>query len=112
MQDGAPPHFAAAVRHFLNEQYGQNWIGRAGPIPWPARSPDMNPLDYFLWGYVKSVVYAGDTLVQVDCAKKIRQTFASITPDMIQRSTNDFRRRFQLCEQIHGHHFEQYDRSH
>lgn len=109
MQDGAPPHYAAAVCHYLNDQYGQNWIGRGGPIPWPARSPDLNPLDYFLWGYVKSMVYAGDTLVRVECIQKIMQTFASIQPNMIQRSINDFRRRIQLCERVHGHHFEQLD---
>ena len=22
------------------------WIGRGGPVPWPARSPDLNPLHY------------------------------------------------------------------
>ncbi|GFV23034.1 hypothetical protein TNCV_729851 [Trichonephila clavipes] len=25
---------------------------------WPPRSYDLKPLDYFLWGYVKSLVYA------------------------------------------------------
>ena len=25
---------------------------------WPARSPDLTPLDYFLWGYVKEMVYS------------------------------------------------------
>ncbi|KAJ4438926.1 hypothetical protein ANN_14880 [Periplaneta americana] len=34
------------------------WIGRAGPTPWPARSPDMNPLDFYLRGRLKSLVYA------------------------------------------------------
>lgn len=24
---------------------------------WPARSPELNPCDYFLWGYVKSRAY-------------------------------------------------------
>ena len=32
-------------------------IDRGGPISWPARSPDQTPLDYFLWGHVKSLVY-------------------------------------------------------
>ena len=34
------------------------WIGRNGPIPWPARSPDLSQLDFFLWGYIKNIVYA------------------------------------------------------
>ena len=24
--------------------------------PWPPRSPDITPLDFFLWGYVKDRV--------------------------------------------------------
>ena len=33
------------------------WIGRRGYIEWSARSPDLNPLDYFLWGYLKGKIY-------------------------------------------------------
>ncbi len=25
---------------------------------WPPRSPDLSPLDYFLWGYLKDQVYS------------------------------------------------------
>ncbi|RLU18806.1 hypothetical protein DMN91_009163 [Ooceraea biroi] len=46
MHDGAPPHFAVIVRNFLNETYNNNWIGRGGPVPWPLRSLDFNPLDF------------------------------------------------------------------
>jgi hypothetical protein len=28
-----------------------------GPIARPPRSPDLTPLDFFLWGYVKNTVY-------------------------------------------------------
>jgi len=34
------------------------WIGRGGPIPWPPQSPDLSPLDFFLWGYIKNNGYA------------------------------------------------------
>lgn len=57
MHDGAPAHFRITVREHLNNVYGDKWIGRGGPVSWPARSPDCNPLDYFLWGYIKSLVY-------------------------------------------------------
>ncbi|PNF41577.1 hypothetical protein B7P43_G12103 [Cryptotermes secundus] len=26
-------------------------------MPWPPRSPDLTPLNFFLWGYVKSSVF-------------------------------------------------------
>ncbi|GFY35172.1 uncharacterized protein TNCV_5045471 [Trichonephila clavipes] len=34
------------------------WIGRGGPVNWPARSPDLSCLDFFLWGHMKSLVYS------------------------------------------------------
>jgi hypothetical protein len=48
--DGAHPHFGRAITEFLNEDYEARWIGRGGPLAWPARSPNLNPLDFFLWG--------------------------------------------------------------
>jgi hypothetical protein len=33
------------------------WIGRDGPVLWPARSPDLNPCDFFLRGDLKQIVY-------------------------------------------------------
>ena len=46
-QDCAPPHWGLMVCDFLNETFPNRWIGRIGPTPWPPRSPDITPLDYF-----------------------------------------------------------------
>ncbi|EFN69121.1 hypothetical protein EAG_14837, partial [Camponotus floridanus] len=54
MHDGAPPHYTGIVREYLTNNFGNKWIGRGGPIPWPARSPDLNPLDFFFWGHLKT----------------------------------------------------------
>ncbi|GBO37895.1 hypothetical protein AVEN_81984-1 [Araneus ventricosus] len=45
------------VRHFLNATYPARWIGRGGPVAWPPRSSDLNPLDFFFWEHMKSLVY-------------------------------------------------------
>ena len=50
-QEGAPPHWGIEVCQFLNKTFSDRWIGRDGPIPWPPRSPDITPLNFFLWGY-------------------------------------------------------------
>jgi hypothetical protein len=55
-QDGAPAHWGLHVRRSLNETFPDQWIGRSGPIPWPPHSPDITPLDFFLWGHVKDIV--------------------------------------------------------
>lgn len=57
LHDGCPAHFSLQVRNHLNHVFGNKWIGRGGPVAWPPRSPDLTPLDFFLWGYMKSLVY-------------------------------------------------------
>ena len=47
-QDGAPSHFAADVRRFLDKTFPERWIGRGGPIRWATRPSDLTPLDFFL----------------------------------------------------------------
>jgi hypothetical protein len=47
MQDRAPPHFSLPVHGALNEKFPNAWIGRGRPIPWPPRSQDLTPMDYF-----------------------------------------------------------------
>jgi hypothetical protein len=54
--DDAPAHHAAPVRNWLNEHFEERWIGRV-PFRWPPRSPDLTPLDFFLWGHIKARVY-------------------------------------------------------
>ena len=49
MHDGFPPHFLLASREFLNTLFPEQWMGRGGPTALPARSPDLNPLDFHLW---------------------------------------------------------------
>ncbi|GFV39107.1 hypothetical protein TNCV_4339951 [Trichonephila clavipes] len=55
-QDGATCHTARATIDLLKDTFGDRLISRFGPLNWPPRSCDLTPLDYFLWGYVKSLV--------------------------------------------------------
>jgi hypothetical protein len=55
--NGALPHFSRGVCGILDQQYPDRWIGRGGPRHWPPRSPDLNALDFFLWGHVNNVIY-------------------------------------------------------
>lgn len=38
--DGAPPHKARRVQNYLNQTYGDRWIGINGPTKWAPKSPD------------------------------------------------------------------------
>ena len=54
---GAPPHYTLRVREILHEIFPNRWLGRVGPVAWPPRSTDQTPLDYYLWGHMKTLVY-------------------------------------------------------
>jgi hypothetical protein len=55
--------FSCLLRVLLNRVLPQRWIGRAAAngdknlFPWPPRSPDLTPCDFYLWGFVKDSVY-------------------------------------------------------
>ncbi|GFU45681.1 uncharacterized protein TNCV_4223741 [Trichonephila clavipes] len=57
-QDGATCHTARATIDLLKDTFGDRLISCFGPVNWPPRCCDLTPLVYFLWGYVKSLVYA------------------------------------------------------
>ncbi|KAA6322565.1 MAG: putative transposable element tc3 transposase, partial [Streblomastix strix] len=52
-QDGAPAHYALDNREILDQIFLRRQIGRERPIKWPARSPDLSPLDFWLWGILR-----------------------------------------------------------
>lgn len=49
--DGAPSHSTLENRNYLNDFFPNRWIGRGGPINWPARSPDLTKCDFFFVGH-------------------------------------------------------------
>jgi hypothetical protein len=56
-QDGATAHTVRNGMRVLKDMFPARVISRRGTVEWPARSPDINACDFFLWGYLKSKVY-------------------------------------------------------
>lgn len=107
--DGAPAHFSVHVRNWLNGHYPNRWVGRNGPVVWPPRSPDINPIDFFLWGHIKNVVYATEVQTVDDLWQRIQAACTDLrqNPNVFERVRNSFLRRAEVCIQVHGGHFEQ-----
>lgn len=108
--DGCPAHYAAEVRNFLNANYPNRWIGRLGPVGWPARSPDMTPLDFFLWGVMKQRVYSTPINSEAELINRVMECANHIKNEearMVQRATAQITHRATLCLQQRGGHFEQ-----
>ncbi|GFX67950.1 uncharacterized protein TNCV_2288131 [Trichonephila clavipes] len=84
-QDGATCHTARATIDLLKDTFGNRLISRFGPVNWPPRSCDLTPLDYFLWGYVKSLVYADKPQTLDHLEDNIRRVIADIRPQMLEK---------------------------
>ena len=108
MHDGAPAHFLRIVHQHLTRTFENRWIGRGGPIPWPARSPDLNPLDFWLWGYMKQLVYATPINNVQTLQHRVFHTAQHIQnqPGQFQRVHESLRRRAEACIEMNGHHVE------
>ena len=85
-KDGEPPHRGLPVRQFLNKTFLDRWIGRDRPISWPPRSPDITPLDFFLWGYVKDIMYRTKVRDITDLKQRISYAIATIDEAMFQQT--------------------------
>lgn len=106
--DGAPAHYERRVRQYLDAMYPDGWIGRGGPVAWPARSPDLTPLDFFLWGYVKTHVYAVECDTRDEMVNRINDAFSSVTTQMLRNTRSSMLRRTALCLEHVGRHFESF----
>ena len=104
MHDGAPAHFSLRVRQHLNETFLEKWIGRGGPVAWPPRSPDLNMLDFFLWGYLKSLVYAEPIRTLEELQQRVLHCCHTIRaqPGIFERVRNSFHRRCTSCIEMRG----------
>lgn len=105
-QDGAPPHFSRDVRQFLSQTFPDRWIGRGGPIRWAPRSPDLTPLDFFLWGHVKNKVYKTPVDDISDLKQRIEEEINSISKNILSNVFANILKRMNLCVSVDGDHFE------
>jgi hypothetical protein len=97
-QEGAPPHYIKKVREYVNTRFPDRWIGRAAPIAWPPRSPDLTPLDFFLRGFVKNRVFLPLLPANVAALRtRITAAVAEVTPEMLGSLWQDTDYRWDVC---------------
>jgi len=105
-QDVATAHTARKSMAVLREMFPGRMISLRGDISWPARSPDLTPCDYFLWGYLKAEVFKHRPRTLQALKDAIRLEVARITHDMLHRVMRNIRIRLQQCINNSGHHLQ------
>ncbi|GFU32975.1 uncharacterized protein TNCV_4155611 [Trichonephila clavipes] len=102
-QDGATCHTARATIDLLKDTFGDRLISRFGPVNWPSRSCDLTPLDYFVLGYVKSLVYADKPQMLDHLEDNIRRVIADIRPQMLEKVIENWTSRLDYIRASSGY---------
>ena len=86
----------------------KGWIGRRRTIEWAARSPDLTPLDFFLWGYLKNKVYSKKfhSLDELKSAIKHEIDELKSNTELLKRVCASVTARVKECVEVDGGHFE------
>jgi len=87
--DGAPSHYTRHVMQHLNDTFPNRWIGCGSTINWPPRSSELTPLDFCLWGLMKSEVYRKKVDTRDELLINIMDVIACIKErqDTLRRTT-------------------------
>ncbi|GFV43151.1 uncharacterized protein TNCV_1573971 [Trichonephila clavipes] len=109
MQDGAPPRMGLCVQQFLRQHFtNDRVISRAFPTAWRHRSLDLNPCDFWLWGYLKNLVYRGRLITLADLKDSITLHVRSISVDQLRSAVEQTLHRLQILHLEEGNHIEQH----
>ena len=112
MQDGARPHRTADVFDCLQTSFGPRVIGldyqehTGRGIEWPPYSPDLNPCDFFLWGFLKDRVYREAPGTLQDLKLAIQRQVTAIQIDHCVSVIEGFRKRLYHLIVSNGRHIE------
>ena len=96
MDDNARPHRSRAVTQFIHNNAVQN-------IPWPAMSPDLNPLEH-VWDILGRRIKSRDpppqNLHQLEAA--LHEEWRQLPMQRFQRLVRGMRRRLEAVIQVRG----------
>lgn len=91
----------------LLKNYFENQVISHGfPVQWPSRSPDFNPLDYWLWGYLKSKVYRNSVSDLASLRNAIISNVLGITREQLHSGVSSFIGRMATAIEVNGGYVE------
>ena len=103
-QDGAPAHTARQAQQFLQNACPE-FIAKD---EWPPNSPDLNPLDYSVWGLMldsyNKLISKPTSRAELKAA--LQNIWDALPHTPIQKAVRSFRERLQSCVKVEGGHFE------
>ena len=104
-QDGARAHTSAYSLSYIRQRVPE----LLEPEFRPPHSPDLNPLDYCLWGYVEAAIHKHRIIDDFEQLKReIVKAWKAIPQEIVDKAIDAFRKRLRLCIKVNGGHIEHF----
>jgi len=101
--DGALSHRAKSTATFLQRTV-PNFIE---PSVWAPNSPDLNPVDYAVWGALRQSVYCIPISNLDDLKDRVHTCWESLDQQIINKSIDHWRDKLKAVIRVNGGHIEQ-----
>lgn len=105
-QDGATVHTTVAARSWLQQKFGDRVISRLTAHPWPAKSPDLSPLDYWFWDVAMADLRKTPPASLRDLKTTVEALADSMEEEEVSRAVQHLRCRAKACAHLSGAPFE------
>jgi len=77
------------------------------PHVWPPNSPNLNPVNYRIWGCLQlDSVYHKRTRDINELKQRLVDVWSDFWQTVIDEAIDEWRKRLQACVRMKGHHFE------
>ena len=103
-QDDATCHTANETIQLPHETFPGCVLSHFGDQNWPSRSCDLTPLDFFLWGYLKSKIYVNNPTTTRALQEEIKRCINEIQPQLYRKVMKNFDETVRMCQQSRGVH--------
>jgi len=101
-QDSAPSHTAKLIQKWLFENF-PNFIT---PEEWPPYSPDLNPMDYSVWGILEQKACSTRHSNLGSLKKALQTAWEEIDSELLRRIVAQFPKRLMACVKAKGGYIE------
>uniref|UniRef100_A0A914DE75 Transposase n=1 Tax=Acrobeloides nanus TaxID=290746 RepID=A0A914DE75_9BILA len=103
IHDDSKVHANADVTAYLENQFPHHWIGTGSSYAtWPHHSPDLSPINFFLWGYIKSRIHKTSIADLDELKDRIQMAFKNVTSDLLEESIEEFKTRLERVTNTNG----------
>lgn len=105
--DKASSHTAKLTKEYLETLRSNGGPNHIRNEDIPTKSPDISPLDFFGFGFLKQRLFHRKATTVSGLWKVLKQEWASVTPEMCRKVFGSWKRRCRAVSKVHGEHIEQ-----